>query len=202
MIQGQGGSTLIELLVAMPIAVMLLGLVVQALGDAGKQQQDIESRTEALTNGQISLERMTREIRQSNWVYFRSSSVVDLEVPVRPNPTASSVPRLVRFDCSSEVCTRSEGAPVTYPPPSSPTFATEVRMIGDPSTDRNGLYGQITSHDIFRPTKIDTETGASNVEYFAPDFIFVRVQLAVRGREEPLVLEDGVSVRNQSSFKS
>src|SRR5215210_4614037 len=97
LVQGQGGSTLIELLVAMPIAIVLLGLVVQSLGTAGRDQQDIERRTEALTNGNLGLERMTRELPQADWVYFRSSSVVDLSGPVRATPTSTSVKRLVRY---------------------------------------------------------------------------------------------------------
>ena len=116
LIQGQGGSTLIELLVAMPIAIVLLGLVVQSLGQAGHDQQDIERRTEMLTDAQIGLERMTRELRQATWVYFRSSSVVDINVRgARRAPARDGVYRLVRYDCSGDICLRSEGAPVDLP---------------------------------------------------------------------------------------
>src|SRR3954451_11519440 len=106
LIQGQGGSTLLELLVAMPIAVMLVGLSVQALGIAGTSQQDIERRTEAVTQAQIGLERMTRELRSARWVYVRNSSVVDIDAMVRRNASSQSVERLVRYDCSDVDCVR------------------------------------------------------------------------------------------------
>ena len=202
MIQGQGGSTLIELLVAMPIAVLLLGLVVQALGNAGQEQQDVERRTEALTSGQLSLERMTREIRQANWVYFQSSSVMDLEVGVRATASASSVPRFVRYDCTTEVCTRSEGAATSYPPPANPSFVSTVRWIGDPASDLGGRNGRIIAHDIFSPTSTDAGTGVAAPDFLDPDFVGVRLTLEVKGRKEPLILEDGVNVRNRSGFES
>lgn len=200
LIQGQGGSTLIELLVAMPIAVMLLGLVVQALGNAGQGQQDIERRTEALTQGQIGLERMTREIRQADWVFFRSSSLVDLQAPVRPGASASSVPRLVRYDCTGEVCSRSEGAATAYPPPAVPTFTRTSTVVGAPKADVGSRYGQITGHDIFRPSHVDSATGARTADFLAPDYLQVSLRLAVRGRKEPVDLEDGVNLRNRTTF--
>lgn len=200
MIRGQGGSTLIELLVAMPIAIVLLGLVVQALGNAGISQQDIERRSEALTQGQLKLESMTREIRAADWVYFRSSSVVDIDARVRATATSSSVHRLVRYDCSGEVCTRSEGAPTSFPPPAAPAFASTRVVLGDPAADVRGRGGQITGHDIFAPTRLDSATGKATPDFVTPDFVFVRLQLAVKRRKAPIVLEDGVSLRNRSTF--
>lgn len=200
-IQGQGGSSLIELLVAMPIAVFLLGMVVQALGEAGTKQQTIEHRTEALSAGQESLERMTREIRQAGWVYFRSSSVVDLDSSVRPAPTASSVKKLVRYDCSADVCTRSEGPATAYPPPSSPAFVKSQVVLGDPASDPRGRYGQIQGQDVFRPFRVNATTGAAETDYFDPDYLQVRLQLDIKDRRSvPLVLEDGVTLRNRSNF--
>ncbi|MEJ7893111.1 MAG: hypothetical protein WKF94_10765 [Solirubrobacteraceae bacterium] len=184
----------------MPIAVMLLGLVVQALGNAGLHQQDIERRTEALTNGQLGLERMTREIRQAEWLYFRSSSVVDIEVGVRPSATASATPRLVRWNCSTDVCERSEGNPTTYPPPTAPVFVKTSTEIGSPSADTGARYGLITGHDVFQPTSIDPQTGAASVNFLDPDFLIVRLRLETEGRGENLALEDGVSLRNETTF--
>lgn len=209
LVQGQGGSTLIELLVAMPIAIVLLGLVVQSLGTAGRDQQDIEGRTEALTNGQIGLERMTRELRQATWVYFRSSAMVDLNVPVRATTTGTGTDRLVRYDCTADICERFEGPPVTYPPASSPSFTKSQRVLGADAQTLGERDGFIVNHDIFRPTDVDPVTGARTVDFVDPDFLFIRIQLAYRdrrldseaGRRSPLVLEDGVSLRNRSTYR-
>jgi type II secretory pathway pseudopilin PulG len=207
LVQGQGGSTLIELLVAMPIAIVLLGLVVQSLGTAGRDQQDIERRTDALTNGQIGLERMTRELRQATWLYFRSSSVVDINVKVRATPTSTAADRLVRFDCSGDTCERSEGPPVIYPPPASPTFAKTATLIGEPGATLYNRGGQLVGHDVFRPRSVDPATGASTTDFADPDFVLIRLQLSVKTRhatsgdaDHPLTLEDGVSLRNRSTF--
>jgi type II secretory pathway pseudopilin PulG len=200
LVRGQGGSTLIELLVAMPIAVMLVGLVVQALGNAGINQQDIERRTEALTNGQLGLERMTGEFRQADWLYFRSSSVVDIQVGVRATPNGSATPRLVRWNCSTDVCTRSEGSPTTYPPPTVPTFTRTTTEIGSPATDQGGRYGLVTGHDVFTATSIDPQTGQSTVDFLDPDFLFIRLRLEIHDRGENVEISDGVSLRNETTF--
>jgi hypothetical protein len=195
-------------MVAMPIAILLLGLVFQSLGTAGQDQQDIEGRTETLTNGQIGLERMTRELRQASWVYFRSSGVVDMDVPVRVSATSTSVHRLVRYDCSGATCNRSEGPAVAYPPPAVPTFAATQTAIGNPPSDAFGLDGEVVNHDVFRPSHIDPDSGVRTTDFVAPDFVLVRLQLAYRARRGdltlaerfPVVLEDGVSLRNRTTF--
>ncbi len=204
LIHGQRGSTLIELLVAMPIAVVLLGLVVQSLGQAGHDQQDIERRTELLTDAQLGLERMTRELRQATWVRFQSSSVVDINVRVRASSSSDGVYKLVRFDCSGEVCLRQEGPPAAYPPPASPSFTKSTIAIGAPAEDNGLRRGQIVGHNIFRPTRLDPATGATTVDYLQPDFLMIRLRLQIerlRGGEPRLVtIEDGISLRNRTGF--
>src|SRR4051812_6298695 len=96
LIQGQGGSTLIELLVAMPFAVLLMGVVFQCLVTTFHRQGEIERRTETVEQAQTGLERMTRELRQAGWLYFSSSSVVDLDALVRTGSAGASVHRHVR----------------------------------------------------------------------------------------------------------
>jgi type II secretory pathway pseudopilin PulG len=201
LIRGEGGSTLIELLIAMPIALLLLGASLDALGHTGQQQQDIERRTQAQDVGQNGLERMTRELRQATWVYFRSSSIVDLNVKVRATPTSSGVYRLVRWDCSGDTCIRYEGSAQTYPPLPSPTFTSSQVEIGSPSTDTKGRDGQIVGHDIFHPTHVDPTTGAITTNFVNPDFVSVRLQLAYRSKTAGVLeLSDGVSLRNRTTF--
>lgn len=188
----------------MPIAIVLLGLVVQSLGRAGIDQQDIERRTETLTDAQLGLERMTREVRQATWLRFQSSSVVDLNVRVRSGAAADGAFRLVRYDCSGEVCMRHEGPPVAYPPPASPSFTNSVVAIGAP-VEGNGLRrGQIVGHDVFRPTRLDPATGATQVDYITPDFLLIRLRLKVErlhgGKPPQVTLEDGISLRNRTGF--
>jgi type II secretory pathway pseudopilin PulG len=200
LIQGQGGSTLIELLVAMPIAVALVGMVVQGLGVAGRSERDLERRTTALTQAQIGLERMTRDLRQAKWVYFRNSSVVDLDAMVRPGPTARSASRLVRYDCSGVTCTRSEGPAVAYPPPALPVFTGSRVVVGAAPGDRFTRYGRVVGHDVFSPTRVDA-TGRPSPDFSDPDSLSIRLRVQVRGRQAPVELRDGVTLRNRSGFR-
>ena len=184
----------------MPIAMLLLGLVIQGLGKSSLEQQDIERRTEALNNAQIGLERMTREIRQADWVYFRSSAHFDMLVPVRATATSSATMRLVRYDCTGETCVRKEGAASGYPPPAAPAFTESQTVIGSPSAETGIRYGLIVGHDVFFPRRTDPLTGASLNDFLNPDFLFIRLRLRVEGRGETIVLEDGISLRNRSSY--
>jgi hypothetical protein len=189
----------------MSIAVALLGVVIQALGRASQDQQDIERRSQMQIDAQIGLERMTRELRQASWLYFRSSAVVDLNVKVRPSPTAPGVQRLVRYDCSADTCRRYEGAPSVYPPPASPTFERVEDLIGADVADRGSRRGSVVRHDVFRPARIDAATGASVADFSAPDFLTVRLTLEIQplypsGEVQRITLEDGVSLRNVTEF--
>jgi hypothetical protein len=178
----------------MPIAVMLIGIIVAALGFAGRDQQDVERRTEAISQGQIGLERMTRELRQAQWLYFRSSSVVDIQTPVRTSSTATSTPQLVRYDCSGSSCVRSVGPATTYPPPASPGFTGSVALIG-----------HLVGHDVFSPQRIDATTGATVSDFIDPTLVRVKVRLEVTDPQRPertrrITLSDGVALRNRSTF--
>lgn len=184
----------------MPIAMLLLGLVVQGLGRTSLETQDIERRTEALNNGQIGLERMTSEIRQAEWIYFRSSSHFDMLVPVRATPTSTAAPRTVRYDCTGETCVRWEGAATNFPPPAVPVFTKSETVIGSPASEKGIHYGLIVGHDVFYPRRVDPATGAATADFLNPDFLVVRLRLEVEGRGEMILLEDGISLRNRSSY--
>jgi type II secretory pathway pseudopilin PulG len=206
MVQGQGGLTVVELLIALSISIVLLGMVVTALYRSSLDQQDIERRSEALNQGQLGLERMTRELRQATWVYFRSSAVVDLNVRVRATPTADGVERLVRWDCSGNVCKRFEGNAVVYPPPSTPQFASVQEVIGEEPTVDGEVnvgerQGQVIGRDVFAPTHVNPETGAITPSFTKPDFVHIRLLIAVKNHEDGVVeLNDGVSLRNATTF--
>jgi len=206
MVQGQGGLTVIELLIAATISIALLGMVVTALYRSSVDQQDIERRTEALNQAQVGLERMTRELRQASWVYFRSSSVVDLNARVRPSPSANAVDRLVRWDCSGNVCKRYEGNAVVYPPPSAPTFTSSQEVIGEEPTiggeaNLGERQGQVIGHDVFSPTHVDPDTGTVSSSFTEPDFVQIRLRIAVKNHTDGVIeLNDGVSLRNATNF--
>lgn len=200
LVQGQGGSTLIELLVAMPLAVALLGLVTQAFVTGSTDQRDLERRTAVLADANTGLERMTREVRQARWVYFRSSQVVDMEAMVRATTTAQAVPRHVRYDCSSGACVRHEGSQIAFPPPQERVWSSSTVMLGTPAGDASGASARVLGTDVFVPRRVDPATGATTVDYLRPDLLHIRLKVGVPGLARPLELADGVSLRNATNF--
>ena len=200
LVQGQGGSTLIELLVAMPMAVALLGLVTQAFVTGASDQRRVERRAAALSAANTGLERMTRELRQANWVYFTSSQIVDVEAMVRPNPLTDAIKRHVRYDCSTGACWRYEGPAVSFPPPPGSTFTSSEVVLGSPPGDTSAFAGRVLTHNVFVPKRVDPATGVTVVDYLEPDLLHIAVSLSVRGLRKPVELADGISLRNTTKF--
>jgi hypothetical protein len=196
LIQGQGGSTLVELVVAMPLAILCLGVVVQGFATGTRRQQEVETRSETIQQAQFGLERMTRALRQATWVYFRSSQVVDLQTMVREAPGTPASPRLVRFDCSAGMCLRLEGPATTFPPPAQPAFESSRVILGaDPQNPRDKT-GWLQRLDIFTPRRIDPTTGVARIDYVSPHFVDIRVRLRPARTDKDIELVDGVALRN------
>lgn len=200
LIRGQGGSTLIELLVAMPLAVGLLALVTQVFVSGSADQRRLERRTAALNQANTGLERMTRELRQANWVYFTSSQIVDAEAMVRASATTDSVVRHVRYDCSTGRCTRYEGPPVPFPPTLAAGWETTTVVIGQQAGDQASFLGKVLPHDVFVPKRVDPITGDTTVDYLDPDLLHIALRVSVKGLDQPIEIADGVSLRNSTKF--
>lgn len=200
LIRGQGGSTLIELLVAMPMAVALLGLVSQALVTGSQDQRRLERRTAALNQAHTGLERMTRELRQANWVYFTSSQVVDAEAMVRSSATSAAVQRHVRYDCSTGHCTRYEGPAVIFPPSVAAVWDSSSLVIGSRPADDLTFDGRVIGHNVFVPKRVDPTTGDTAVDYLDPDLLHITLKIRVDGLNAPIEIADGISLRNSTNF--
>lgn len=200
LIRGQGGSTLIELLVAMPMAVALLGLVTQVFVTGTSDQRRLERRAAALAHANTGLERMTRELRQANWVFFTSSQVVEAEAMVRASAVTPAVRRHIRYDCSSGRCWRLEGPAVAFPPPRDATFETSRIVIGAAEGDETSSVGRVLANDVFAPKRVDPATGRTVVDYLRPDLLHIALRVSVKGMDHPVELADGVSLRNATKF--
>jgi hypothetical protein len=180
------------------MAILMLGLVGNAYKTTANRQLDLSNRVWTLAQTQVGLERMTRELRDANWVYVRSSQVIDAETMVRPAGGGTAVAKLVRFDCTNVGCVRSEGPDVTFPPPAAPTFTSTRTVIG--SATAADLMGQVRGQDVFWPTRIDPTTGLAKPNYLDPDTIGIRLRVLVQGHTQPIELRDGVAVRDRGAF--
>ena len=132
--RGQAGFTLVELLVAMPIALIVVFAAMTLVASAERSERAGRERTEALADQRNSLERMTRELRHATVFTFLTSQVVEFDGFVYSGGAVTL--RRIRFDCSSgSGCTRQEG------PPGGP--------VGVQSTP---LIDALENPDVFEPS--------------------------------------------------
>lgn len=166
--------TLIELLVAMPLALLLLFAALNAMDVTAKNQSRITKRSQAATQAKVGLDRMVREVREADSLTLLSSQIVEIVTPVRPPTGPSSYAgnlRLVRYDCTGGRCTRYEG------PKAGPVATVGKVLVSDV---RNG--------DVFAPTP----------DFVNPTFLGIKLRIAITGQSNTLNLTDGVNLRNKA----
>ena len=189
----QRGFTLVELLLAMTMSLVAAGAGLTMLGLVGQKNAEHTKYADRVSRTQISLERMTRELRQANWLQFTSSMVVDIDVPVRPDPDSPSVDRHVRYDCSAgTTCVRHEGPPTSYPVPSDATFdkaETALEWLRPGSV-------------VFTPQRVDDTSGQVLTDYTTPTSVAVSLEITVPHWERPIRFDDAVTLRNATEFAS
>jgi hypothetical protein len=168
-LRSERGLGLVELLVVIPMmAIVLLGIY--ALYNVGaKGQRENHDRVTTLLREQNGLERLTREMRQAISFTAVSSQVLDAVTYVRP-ASGASVQRHVRYECMSGACTRYEG-PVGG-------------ALGTGETVISGLENADVF--FFEPDNVN------------PTFVSVKVEVTVKGAENPIVLEGGFALRGQA----
>lgn len=155
---GEGGFTLVELLVAAGMGVVLMGAVASLVISAVKYQPKITKKAENISTARYVLDRMTRELRSGERIEAGSASEVVFVTYGRHSPcgsntvlsaTQTSVPCKVTYSCTSSYCSRTEAAPKSAPgsgttqrlfsgmnsnqvfsfqPPGSPAEATYVKV--------------------------------------------------------------------------
>lgn len=168
-LRSERGVGLIELLTVLPmLAIVLMGIY--ALSNIGaKSQRQAHARTSTLQRAQNGMERLTREMRQATAFTPVSSQVLDATTYVRPVGQSTSVPRRVRYECSSGTCKRWEGS-----------------VGGTLDTGPETVIFGLQNVDVF---------------FFSPDsvnptFVSMKVEVAVAGATNPVVLDGGFHLRN------
>jgi prepilin-type N-terminal cleavage/methylation domain-containing protein len=172
-LQDQSGFTLVELLVAMPIALVVLSMAMLAIGVVVRNEQRAREHSEALRDQQIGLERMTRELREATSFRFLTSQLVEFDAYVRPGGGAGTL-RKIRYDCSSGTkCVREEGP------------------IGGALAGSKVIIDALVNPDVFEPEP----------DFVNPRFVGVvaRVRIAGDTKRHLITLRDGVELRNLGS---
>jgi len=169
-LQDQSGFTLVELLVAMPIAMIVLTLAMYALATTVRNEQRARQHSEALRAQQVGLEQLTRELREATSFQFLTSQLVEFNAYVRSSGTATL--RKVRYDCTSgEHCLRQEGAP--------DGAVSGNRIIID----------ALENPDVFEPEP----------DFVNPRYVGVVARVRIADDRRLITLRDGVDLRNLTS---
>lgn len=168
------GFTLIELLIAAAVGLVVVGGALTMFMGAIRSEPRTASKVAAIQQARTTMDRITRELRQG------------LEMPAPPSETeleivtyvkaatcggaaaSTSIPCLVTYTCEADACTRV----VAQPDGSAPGPAVEV-------------VSGLTSTDVFTSSPVEDPT-------------YVGVTLALSAGDNPVILSDGVALRNPS----
>jgi len=170
--------TLIELLVAATIGMVVLGGAVTVMIGAVRSEPRTADKVGSIQEGRVTVERMTRELRQGVDVETAEPERLELVTLVKQSTCAggaasSSIPCRVVYECEGGTCTR------TVEEPDESAAGPTVQVVAGLSSDAIFEY---TSESESEP-EADPE--------------FVEVRLSFTSREGgPVVVADGVALRN------
>jgi type II secretory pathway pseudopilin PulG len=130
--RGEGGFTLVELLVASAMGVVVLGAVVSLVISAVREQPKISKEAQNVSNARWMLERLTHELRNGIAVKEGTASRISFEGYVRHSAcgagtalaaTSPAIKCRITWECSTTACTRKETSPETTTGVARPVFS-------------------------------------------------------------------------------
>lgn len=172
----ESGTTLVELLVAMPLALLLVFAAFNLYRAAANSQDATSNRSTTVQAERTALERMTRELRQVgpptgvalSAVRFSSSQVMEFTTWVRVGGGAAQQ-RNVRYDCSQGGrCMRSEGP------------------VGGSLGVAKLVVDNVQNVDVFD----------AQPDLLYPDYVALKLSVKVQGQTKPITVTDGVALQN------
>lgn len=169
-LQDQSGFTLVELMVAMPIALIVLTMAMLAVATTVRNEQTTREHTLALRDQQVGLEQLTRELREATSFRFLTSQLVEFDAYVRTNGVGAL--RKVRYDCSSGThCVRQEGP------------------VGGTLSGNRIIIDALENPDVFEPEP----------DFVNPRYVGVVARVRISDDRRLITLRDGVDLRNLTS---
>jgi prepilin-type N-terminal cleavage/methylation domain-containing protein len=167
LLRDERGFTLVEMLAAVPLMLIIFFAVFQLYEVSVREQSRGDARVRGIVEQKNALERMSRELRDSVAVRYRTSEIIDAQV--------STGGSWVRYDCSGTTCRRSLG--------------TDESTYGSPVT----LISNVHSAEFHT---LSNSGGTLVPDYVNPTFVSVTLRVSVRGANNPIVLNDGFNLRN------
>lgn len=144
---GEGGYTLVETMLAAALGLVLLGAIFVVSNLVTRSEPTIRGRSDQVQLGRALIERVDRELRQSERIDTYSASGMTLWTYVRhstcgggaqASSTTAAIVCKVTYACAGGVCTRAEtgtgssGTGTPYPVVSGLTTSTPFTYTGTP----------------------------------------------------------------------
>jgi len=183
---GEGGFTLVELLVASAMGVILLGVAGSMVLSAMRDQPALSKKAQHISSARWVLERLTREIRNGVAVDRETPESVSFRTYVRRTACGaegtlpSNSPAIeceVTYTCTTSACTRTETEPGVF-------------EGGTPTT----IFSGIESSNVFSYLPEPEEEG----EEPEATYIGVTLQLPDPSGTGNLTISDGANLRNST----
>lgn len=166
------GFTLVELLIATSIGLVVVGAALAMFIGGVRSEPKTATKVAAIQDARVTLDRITRELRQA--LDVEEASPTELEIVTYVKATScngvaggTSIPCKVTYSCDGDVCMRT----VAQPDGSAPGTPTEV-------------VDGLVSAEVFDPQP------AVDPTYIGVDFVLLS------GDDDPVSLGDGVALRN------
>ncbi len=179
-LEDERGFTLPELLIATVLAMIVIGGAVAVFTVSVRNQPRLTSHANAIQQARVTMERITRELRQGSTLPTTPTASQLSIVTYVDSATcggagaASSIQCRVTYTCASGTCTRRE----TKPDGTSPGPSVQV-------------VSGLASDNIFSYTA-PTAT--------APAYVNVTLAYAAQGGTAAITLNDGAALRNPSGI--
>jgi Prokaryotic N-terminal methylation motif len=168
----EDGLTLVELLVASTVGLVVVGAALAMFLGGIRSEPKTAAKVAAIQDARVTLDRITRELRQGLDVEVASATELEIVTYVKAAtcngaPGGTSIPCQVTYSCEGDACTRT----VAEPDGSAPGTPTQV-------------VGGLVSVAVFDAQPPGDPT------YIGVDFVLAS------GDDDPVTLGDGVALRN------
>jgi prepilin-type N-terminal cleavage/methylation domain-containing protein len=174
-LRSEGGFTLVELLMALVLSLLVVGIGTTVFTAAVRSQPGLTQRGQAITQARTSMERLTRELRQGATVKTATASQLSYVTYVHSPST-----------CGSSYSSTSNACLVTYT--CTTTGCTRVQAMPDGTSPG---------------TAVPVVTGLSNPNVFtyspsstAPTYIGATFVFAGQNGNDAITVSDGATLRN------
>jgi type II secretory pathway pseudopilin PulG len=203
---GEAGFTLVELLVVVGVAVFLIAGIGDLVLVSVRQADTASSRTVAARQAEVFLARLTREVRQAQYIQNSSTGANETPVNVTYSGSSGSMSSSVSFSLPKAGST-GKGTQVTWSCTANAS-CTRQEAGGATVTELTGV-GSAT----FKPygsSGVELASGAGAASSSYPSSVLINLSVKQISQQDsgqthtvataasPIVVQDGVALRNYS----